>query len=146
MMAPDDRWAMCHAEEDGVPILFRFRADLPLQNTADYPFLISIVWPYDGSRNGGMPDDRTLALMDRLEDALDAIDAGGGAFLMIVMTGNNRREWIWYTDDRERYMALVNRALPRQPRFPIDFTTSEDPGWVTYRTIRDASTPPENAP
>ncbi|PYQ47170.1 MAG: hypothetical protein DMF59_19620 [Acidobacteria bacterium] len=140
-MGEEDRWAMSHAEEDGQPVLLRFRSDLPVKETARFPFLISILWIYDGSKNGGMPDDRTLAMMDRVEDSLDWIDESGEAFLMVAVTGNNRREWIWYTNNRDRYMALVNRSLPRQTKFPIDFTTSEDPSWLTYKSIRSASTP-----
>ena len=140
-MGAEDRWAMSHAEEDGQPVLLRFRSGLPVKETTRFPFLISILWIYDGSKNGGMPDDRTLAMMDRVEDSLDWIDESGEAFLMVAVTGNNRREWIWYTNNRERYMALVNRSLPRQTKFPIDFTTSEDPSWLTYKSIRDASTP-----
>jgi hypothetical protein len=145
-MSREDRWAIAHAEEDGTPVLFRFRSDLPVKDTANFPYLVSILWHYDGTRNGGMPDDRTLAQMNRIEDALDPIDESGEAFLMIVVTGNNRREWIWYTHDRDRYMALVNRAMPRQPKFPVDFATSEDPTWLTYLSIREASNPSDNAP
>jgi hypothetical protein len=145
-MTREDQWAILEAEEDGAPLLFRFRSDIPVKETNDFPYLISILWIYDGKRNGGMPDDGTLAMMDRVEDALDWIDDSGAAFLMVAVTGNNRREWIWYASDREHYMAQVNRALPRQQKFPLDFATSEDPSWQTYRAIRDAANPPENAP
>ena len=145
-MAQDDQWAILEAEEDGAPLLFRFRAKIPVADTTAFPYLISIIWTYDGKRNEGMPDDGTLAMMDRVEDSLDWVDNSGQAFLMVAVTGNNRREWIWYTSDRQQYMALVNRALPRQPKFPLDFATSEDPSWETYRGIRDASNPLENAP
>ena len=73
-MGEEDRWAMSHAEEDGQPVLLRFRSDLPVKETARFPFLISILWIYDGSKNGGMPDDRTLAMMDRVEDSLGFIE------------------------------------------------------------------------
>ncbi len=136
---------MSHAEEDGMPVLFRYRSDSPVKDTARFPYLVSILWQYDGSRNGGMPDDQTLGQMNRVEDALDPIDDSGEAFLMVAVTGNNRREWIWYTNDRDRYMALANRAIPRHPKFPIDFATSEDPSWLTYQSIRDASNPLDNA-
>ena len=145
-MGQEDQWAILEAEEDGVPLLFRFRTAIPVGDTTAFPFLISILWTYDGKRNEGMPDDGTLAMMDRVEDALDWVDDSGEAFLMVAVTGNNRREWIWYTNDRQRYMALVNKALPRQQKFPLDFATSEDPSWQTYRSIRDASTPLDNAP
>jgi hypothetical protein len=145
-MAQEDQWAILEAEEDGLPLLFRFRGNIPVADTTAFPFLISILWTYDGKRNEGMPDDSTLAMMDRVEDALDSIDDSGEAFLMVAVTGNNRREWIWYTNDRARYMALVNKVLPRQQKFPLDFATSEDPSWQTYRSIREASNPPENAP
>ena len=145
-MGQEDQWAILEAEEDGAPLLFRFRSAIPVADTAAFPFLISILWIYDGKQNEGMPDDGTLAMMDRVEDALDYVDASGEAFLMVVVTGNNRREWIWYTSDRQRYMALVNRAMPKQQKFPLDFATSEDPGWQTYRSIRDASNPLDDAP
>ncbi|HEX9492619.1 MAG TPA: DUF695 domain-containing protein [Thermoanaerobaculia bacterium] len=145
-MPEEDRWAIAHAEEDGMPVLFRFRSDFPVKDTAQFPYLVSILWHYDGARNGGMPDEPTLAQMNRVEDALEIIDRAREAFLMLTVTGNNRREWIWYTDDRDRYMALVNRAMPRQPKFPLDFATSEDPSWTTYRIIRDASHPSDDAP
>jgi len=145
-MEQEEQWAILEAEEDGVPLLFRFRTAIPVGDTTAFPFLISILWTYDGKRNEGMPDDGTLAMMDRVEDALDWVDDSGEAFLMVAVTGNNRREWIWYTDDRARYMALVNKALPRQTKFPLDFATSEDPSWQTYRSIRDASTPLDSAP
>jgi hypothetical protein len=145
-MAQEDQWAILEAEEDGVPLLFRFRTNIPVADTNAFPFLISIMWIYDGKRNEGMPDDGTLAMMDRVEDALDWVDDSGEAFLMVVVTGNNRREWIWYTSDRQRYMALVNKAMPRQPKFPLDFATSEDAPWQTYRSIRDAANPLDSAP
>jgi hypothetical protein len=145
-MAQQDQWAILEAEEDGVPLLFRFRTNIPVADTNAFPFLISIMWIYDGKRNEGMPDDGTLAMMDRVEDALDWVDDSGEAFLMVVVTGNNRREWIWYTSDRQRYMALVNKAMPRQPKFPLDFATSEDASWQTYRSIRDAANPLDSAP
>ncbi len=125
-MEQEEQWAILEAEEDGVPLLFRFRTAIPVGDTTAFPFLISILWTYDGKRNEGMHS--------------------GEAFLMVAVTGNNRREWIWYTDDRARYMALVNKALPRQTKFPLDFATSEDPSWQTYRSIRDASTPLDSAP
>ena len=145
-MAQQDQWAILEAEEDGVPLLFRFRTNIPVADTNAFPFLISIMWIYDGKRNEGMPDDGTLAMMDRVEDALDWVDDSGEAFLMVVVTGNNRREWIWYTSDRQRYMALVNKAMPRQQKFPLDFATSEDALWQTYRSIRDAANPLDSAP
>jgi hypothetical protein len=145
-MGPEDQWAILEAEEDGVPLLFRFRGSVPVADTTAFPFLISIMWNYDGKRNEGMPDDGTLAMMDRVEDALDFVDNSGEAFLMVVVTGNNRREWIWYTSDRQRYMAMVNKSLPRQPKFPLDFATSEDASWQTYRSIRDAANPLDSAP
>src|SRR2546428_13423505 len=99
-MGEEDRWAMSHAEEDGQPVLLRFRSDLPVKETTRFPFLISILWIYDGSKNGGMPDDRTLAMMDRVEDSLDWIDESGEAFLLAAGARKNRRAWAWATHNR----------------------------------------------
>jgi|SRR5712691_2134935 len=145
-MARHDRWAIAHAEEDGVPMLFRYRNDLPVKDTAQFPLLVSILWEYDGSGSTGMPNNEVLAQMERFEDAVDPIDDSGAAFLMVVVTGNNRREWIWYTGDTTRFASLLNRTLRGRPKFPLDLSASEDPGWLTYLAIREASNPGDSAP
>ena len=136
-MPRQDRWTIAHAEEDGMALLFRYRNEIPVKDPAGFPYVLSIVWEYDGDQNLGMPADETLAQMERLEDSLDSID-DRDALLMVVVTGNNRREWIWYVDDTSKYMSLLNQALRGKPKFPIDFSASEDPAWLTYLSIREA--------
>jgi hypothetical protein len=138
-MTQQDRWAIAHAEEDGMPILFRYRNESPVKDTAELPFLVSILWIYDGDATTGMPDNQVLGEMERFEDALDSIDGSGAGFLMVAVTGNDRREWIWYTSDPNRFMSFLNAALKGRPKFPLDLSASEDPAWLTYLTIREAS-------
>jgi len=145
-MPRQDRWAIAHAEEDGMPILFRYRNESPVKETAQFPFLVSILWIYDGDATTGMPDNQVLGEMERFEDALDSIDDSGAGFLMVAVTGNNRREWIWYTDDTMHFMARLNAALRGRPKFPLDLSASEDPAWLTYLAIRDASSRGDSAP
>src|SRR5882672_3374519 len=128
-MPPRDRWAIAHAEEDGMPLLFRYRNELPVKDTAQCPFLVSMLWIYDGEATTGMPDNEVLGQMERFEDVLDSIDNSAAGFLMVAVTGNNRREWIWYTANTARFMALLNNAMQGRPKFPLDLSASEDPGW-----------------
>lgn len=129
-----------------MPMLFRYRNDLPVKDTAQFPLLVSMLWEYDGTESTGMPDNEVLAKMERLEDAIDSIDDAQAAFLMVVVTGNNRREWIWYTDDTTRFALLLNKTLRGRPKFPLDLSASEDPGWRTYLGIREASNPGDRVP
>jgi hypothetical protein len=144
-MPGQDRWAIAHAEEDGMPILFRYRNAPPVKDTAQFPFLISILWIYDGDAHAGMPDNDVLGEMERFEDVLDFIDDARGGFLMVAVTGNNRREWIFYTDDTTHFMSLLNANLPGRPKFPLDLSASEDPQWLTYLTIREATSPRDSS-
>ncbi|HEY8132536.1 MAG TPA: DUF695 domain-containing protein [Thermoanaerobaculia bacterium] len=138
-MPQQDRWAIAHAEEDGMPILFRYRNQAPVKDTTQFPFLVSILWIYEGDADTGMPGNEVLREMERFEDALDSIDDSSAGFLMVAVTGNDRREWIWYTSDTNRFMALLNAALKGRPKFPLDLSASEDPAWLTYLTIRESS-------
>ena len=55
---------------------------LPVADTTAFPFLISVMWTYDGKRNEGMPDDGTLSMMDRVED--ETLVRKDGSIVIVV--------------------------------------------------------------
>lgn len=131
-------WAIARGEEDGRPLLFRYRDKPPISDLTRFPYLISVLWQYQGDATGGMPDDDTLANMDDMEDAVLPIDGSDNAFLMAVITGNNHREWLWYAADAQTFSWVFNEALRGKPKFPLDLQATADPEWLTYLSIRES--------
>lgn len=81
-------------EEDGNPLIFRSLQAVPEgAKESEYPFLISIYWPYDSNNDSGMPDASTNEAQIVFEDALQSLDSLGISHLMLVVTGNGRKEW-----------------------------------------------------
>jgi hypothetical protein len=66
-----------------------------------------------------MPSFEERQQMDELEDLLKPkVETGGLSTLVLVSTGENLREWIYYTRSEGEFMQL-NVALRGRPRHPI---------------------------
>ena len=86
-----------------------------------------------------MPSDDVVARMTQLEDLLaQAFEDAQQAFLSVIVTGNEVREWLWYARDVEETMKLVNEALGKYELFPVQFSVNEDPDWEAYTQFVEA--------
>ena len=71
--------------------------------------------------------------MDKFEDALaSALEASQTAHLMVVLTGNGERDWLWYTCGEAEAMRQVNQALKGHKPYPVQFSVQQDGGWRAY--------------
>jgi len=132
-MLTDDVWFTATGEEDGKPLIFRGRQNVPAGVTeSDYPTLLSIFWPYEAADESGMPDEETNDDQIDLEDALEVLDSPGVSFQMLVVTGNGRKEWHWYVSDVEEWMTRVNELLAGHSAFPIEIVNYLEPDWAMY--------------
>lgn len=133
----EDQWTFARMDEDGASIALRFRSAVPRGiSTADYPWLINIYWPFEGNGNDGMPSPELYDRMARLETLLDALEGAGQGFLVLSVTGHNRKEWVWYVSDRDAYMARANQALSGEVEpFPLEFESSQDPTWSSFTVL-----------
>ncbi len=59
-------------------------------------------------------------------------------------TGNGLKELVYYTSDRERFMAAFNTALSDHPQFPLEIVFNDDPKWDDFRELLDAFRKSEN--
>lgn len=131
-----DTWAMLQSSENGLPILIRMREHAPPKiDTKSYPHLISILWQYDGTESNGMPRSDVNSQMETFENILDSLEERSVAYLVVAITGNNRKEWLWYASDPERYITSINDALSGSPKYPIDIQVSSDPKWETFNAF-----------
>lgn len=123
--------------ETGRVIVFRYVNELDTGfDRASQPVRVIIVWKYKGTN--GMPVPRERARMDAMEDLLGpAIEADGFSTLALVSTGEDLREWIYYTKSEEGFFIRLNEALGRQPDFPIEIHVTDDPQWSNYQEFVD---------
>jgi hypothetical protein len=134
-LPPEERWTVAQSEDDGLPLIFRIRNKRPHgieSNT--YPHLIAISWLYQSPNEFGMPSPDISTLMMQFEELIEsALENSQSAFLTVIVTGNSRREWQWYSRSPEETMGLVNQVLIDCEPFPVEFSMQEDSQWEAYR-------------
>ena len=133
-----DIWATATGQENELPLVFRFRQHIPVavSSSADFPTLINIYWRYDGTNNNGMPpyDDNEQQI--KFEDAIAPLDEQDRlGYLMLVVTGNSRKEWIFYANDIPAWLERFNDLLAGHTVYPIEIETDSDPEWSTWREV-----------
>ena len=117
-------------------IIFRYIKEFqPSFQRANYPERVIITWRYESE--SGMPSVPERMRMERLEDLLaPVVEEAGLAALVLVSTGENLREWIYYTQSEEKFFQALNRTLATERRFPIEIHTAIDANWKTYEEFR----------
>ncbi len=131
--AAENVYFTAQGKQAGKPVIYRGMEKVPTgQKESDYPTLINIYWPFEANANNGMPETQTNADQIKFEDALEQLDQNGVSHLMLVVTGNGRKEWIWYVKDEEEWMSKFNALLAGHPVYPIEIEISEEPTWSTY--------------
>ena len=134
-----DPWTIAEGNEDGLPVLYRLRGCVPDGiSISKYPYLLSILWHYETKEESGMPSKDTNEQQLAFDDALDEMDNTGQGTLMLVVTGNGRREWIWYVSNPQDWLASLHTCLVGHPVYPLDIQQSEDSEWNTWKTFRDS--------
>jgi uncharacterized protein DUF695 len=129
----DDQWSVAQLEKNGKPLLVRYRNERPQGvETAAFPFLLSATWAYQ-SNEFALPSADEMELMDKFEDALaSALETSQTAHLMVILTGNGERDWLWYTTGEAEAMQQVNQALKGHKPYPVQFSVQKDRGWKAY--------------
>src|SRR5262245_13926919 len=115
-------WAVATGEENGHPVVLRTRTSAPHGMTSDaYPAAVELVWRYGAAGEGGMPSAELSSSMAECEDLLATLEGPGSGLLGITITGNGRREWVWYVKDPESFCVRAQDLLARSgSRFPVE--------------------------
>lgn len=129
--------AISKNDSDGKAIIFRYVKEFKkgFARTTQ-PDRIIIVWRYEGEK--GMPVLEERHRMDELEDSLAPVMENEFSSLVLVSTGNNFREWTYYTQSGDDFLSRLNLALRSKPVFPIEIHVASDPSWVTYDRFADS--------
>ena len=132
------QWATATSTQQGTgrTIVFRYAKEFRMGfKPTTLPDRVIIVWKYQSET--GMPSTEERKSMDRLEDLIpQLVDSDGQSVLSLVSTGENLREWIFYTRSKQYFVGTLNSALGSQPRFPIEIHASPDPTWANYNEFK----------
>lgn len=136
MQTSAQTWATAISRNGDRQIVFRFVKDFAADfQRKSQPDRVILVWKYKSEN--GMPSRPERERMDELEDLLKpTIEDGGFSTIALVSTGENLREWIYYTKSEREFMTRLNVALRGQKAFPIQIHAAPDPHWTSYERFK----------
>jgi len=125
--------------ENGLPVIMRFVDELPDNTIIEkLPFLTVLSWKYDGNKNNGMPqkdiNERMIALENVLEENIKTSDIFVHAY---SRTGNNLKELVYYSKSQDDFITMLNNALKKHERYPIEIDFYEDKEWSDFKKVLD---------
>jgi Family of unknown function (DUF695) len=133
---PNLGWVVGSSNKNGQFVVVKVRNEIPPDvKPGQYPNVIEMHWKYSPDAQG-MPVEKVVLQMTKLEAAVDPIQGDHVGYLMMVVTGNGERMWVWYVADPKEFGAALNRLIPGHP-FPISLNADgSEPDWKTYRAAR----------
>ena len=130
-------WSVVTLEnpEAGDPVILRVRETPPPRpEVADFTTAVSIRWSYE--RSSLFPADDVQQRMAEFEKASDRLTwLNGFAELVLVSTGRGEKEWLFYTSDKGRFMAVLNALLAGHEAFPLQIEFDDDPQWQAWTSV-----------
>jgi len=126
--------------EDGSRAIFvTGRLDIePFRSNPRYKIRVNITLPY-AATTSGIPDTATAELLKDITDRLvGTFTKDPVAVLTGIYTGDNRRDWVFYTTSIHIFQRKFNETLDDLPALPFDLTAEDDPDWDEYAEMRTA--------
>ena len=123
--------------ENELPVIMKFVNELPEKKTiSKLPFLTVVSWKYDGTENNGMPisevNNRMITLEEAIENSMHSTDLFTHVY---SRTGNNLKEFAYYTKSQKDFMEILNRTLEKHDAYPIEINFYEDKEWSEFKTV-----------
>jgi len=135
MIELQGQWLTYPAEstENGRNIIVTLRTDVEkFRDNPRFRYRVTVAWPYNGNPDG-MPDEPTAELMEQTTDSLaETFRKDPVAVLTEISTGDDRREWVFYTSSLGIFNKKINEALADLPPLPLEFEADDDPLWEIY--------------
>lgn len=138
-MAQEQWWTAPTESESGKLIMVTGRVDIDkFRDNPRYNIRVEVSWPYEGDASG-MPDKATSEMMEQVQERLQTTFAKDPVAVMTgIYTGDNRRDWIFYTTSVHIFGRKLNEALADLPLLPLQIYTENDPDWAEYAEMSEA--------
>lgn len=132
-------WTAPAQSESGRLIMVTGRKDVAkFMNNPKFSIRVQVTWPYDGD-SSGMPDTATSQLMEKVQDVLTSeFHKDPVAVLTGIYTGDNERNWVFYTLSTHIFGRKLNEALAEFPVLPLSIYCENDPQWLEYKEMSEA--------
>lgn len=133
---PNDEWLEVRRNVNESVVLYRYRGAIdPAISFEEYPTLVAVTWEFadydDPFKFQGSVDEHH----NDLEQSLDHMNDGEHAVLVLVRTGKEVKEWVWYVRNFEEWLVNLNKSFSGKPAFPIKIDPYEDPEWGTFKQL-----------
>ncbi|AMM50219.1 hypothetical protein TH61_02185 [Rufibacter sp. DG15C] len=140
LLTEEDTWTMAEGESSGTPFFLRFRPHLQdFVNTQQYTKRLIILWNYTSEDDYLFPTPEDADVMADVEEKLiEKLEEEAQTVLAFVYTGQDRREWHWYTTDVAAAQEQLNEALHQFDQLPLELTVEEDADWDQYLSILES--------
>ena len=121
--------------ENELPVIVKFVNEFPENNLREkFPMLTVVSWKYEGETNNGMPlteiNEKMIVLEDAIENATVTPKQYQHAY---SRTGNNLKEFVYYSSSQDHFMTLLNETLATHERYPIEINFYKDPEWSEFK-------------
>ncbi len=128
-------WKTAQTNSTMGKIVFRYISKYPSDfDRSKLTKRVIIQWKYQGEN--GMPKTNLLKTMFSFEDLI-RVKSEEGKFSTnaVTSTGDNMREWIFYTKNDKEFLSRLNIALEGHPKYPITILVGDDPTWLAYQDV-----------
>jgi hypothetical protein len=129
-------WVGVVAEHEQQTLLIRFREipeGFPRSNYAEH---LNILWEMSEPDENGPASEEETNRLEAFEDYLvDSVEYDGHSILLVVLTCNGKREFVFQTSDVPRFMSVLNNSPKELDRFPITIEKFDDPEWGYFESV-----------
>lgn len=139
MSESDVWWTAPTQSESGRLIMVTGRRNVEkFRGNPKFNIRVEVTWKYEGDASG-MPDKATSELMEQVQDALQgAFRKDPVAVMTGVFTGDDERDWVFYTLSTHIFGRKLNEALKEFPLLPLSIYCENDPDWAGYDEMAEA--------
>jgi hypothetical protein len=138
---PEPIYTVATAERDGLPAVAILNlAYNEYEFCADYPWLLSITIEIVGQSDEGLPTDEEGAVLNQMEDTIEAVLADITPFHNIArQTWNGQRVLDYYVQFGDKARACIE-SLSQSPSIPrgLKATIERDSQWAAWLPMLQA--------
>lgn len=136
----NDWWTSPTESDNGRLIMVTGRRNVEkFRSNPRFNIRIEITWKYEGDASG-MPDLKTSSLMEQVQEALEKeFEKDPVAVLTGIYTGDDERNWVFYTLSTHIFGKKINEALSAFELLPITIYAENDSEWNEYHEMKDLS-------
>ena len=114
----------------GIALFLMQKPSLPAGRS--FPNALRMEWKYAAH---GLPTQAQTEAFYAFERIFDELTEGNDNSVRVrVRSAFGKRDWLFYVESEERFMARFNALMAQHPPAPVTFACSADPEWSEWRT------------